>query len=422
MPPQTTPSRKQIIRQILATLDGPIPLDDFIDRVAQLHPSRAKNPRQSIRNDLRWDHPGRDFVFLDAKTILPVRLALKGVRFRIRLDRQEVQRGVLFVQPAFDYFLSRPVEQATFVDDHDQPLPTRLAKFSVKVEDPLWGQHTMDVIAFDLGDWFHAHRIRAKDDVLVTILDREAGRFRLEPESPNRRRKDLIAQQNRALADIFYTLMEETHDERIPLYIAAPTAYARLPTAREYPGDHWLFVIAADERMRLTEFEIMPADQLLPFERMMLEPGEDAVSEQPFTREQGQQVYHFKAASRHGTRGRIIEIQGKQTLADFDSVMRGAFGLDFFDHLSEFTRIISRGKGKRPREIPYGELNPFEKTAAAKVRVAGLGLEPGAPLLYVYDFGDWIEHSLTLERIDPPERGVTYPRNMPMAKQKRRQS
>ena len=174
--------------------------------------------------------------------------------------------------------------------------------------------------------------------------------------------------------------------------------------------------------MRLTEFEIMPADQLLPFERMMMEPGEDAVREQPFTREQGQQIYHFKAVSRYRKRERVIEIQGKHTLADFDDVMREAFDLDFADHLSEFTRIISRGKGKRPRQIPYGELNPFEKTAAAKVRVAGLGLETGAQLVYVYDFGDWLEHSLTLESIHAPERGLTYPRSAPTAKQKRRES
>ena len=154
---------------------------------------------------------------------------------------------------------------------------------------------------------------------------------------------------------------------------------------------------------------------------MLMDTAEEGVREQPFTRRQGQQVYRFKAASRYRKRERVIEIQGKHTLADFDGVMRDAFNLDFTDHLSEFTRIIPRGKGKRPREIPYGELNPFEKTAAAKVRVAGLGLEPGAQLQYVYDFGDWLEHSLTLESIQSPERGVAYPRSLPTAKQKRGQ-
>jgi hypothetical protein len=143
---------------------------------------------------------------------------------------------------------------------------------------------------------------------------------------------------------------------------------------------------------------------------MFMDQEELAEREQPFTREQGQQVYRFKASTRGRKRERIIEIQGEQTLADFDDVMRQAFNRDPMDHLSEFTRIIRRGKGKQPREVHYGELNPFEMTAAARLRVAGLGLEVGAELQYVYDFGDWIEHTLLLEGVHPPEGGVEYPR------------
>jgi hypothetical protein len=414
MPTKTTPTRKQVIRQVIAALDGPTPLGDVIDRVRQLYPSPAKDPRHAIRNELpRLD--GRDFVFLDKQTILPMRLALQGVRFRIRLDRQEVQHGGLIVQPAFDYFLSRPPEQASFVDTHDQPLPTRITTFPMDVVDELFGQQTVDVEAFDLSDWFRTQRVRANDDVLVTILDWETAHFRLEHEPANRRRKELIAQQNRALADIFHELMEETYDERIRLRVAVPTAYARLPAARDYPGDHWLFVLYEDERMQTDGRQIMPADQLLPFERMFMDEEETAVREQPFTREQGQQVYRFRASTRGRKRERIIEIQGEQTLAHFDNVMREAFDRDPMDHLSEFTRIIRRGKGKQPREVHYGELNPFEMTAAAELRLAGLGLEVGAELQYVYDFGDWIEHRLLLESICAPEHGVEYPRVVPVA-------
>jgi len=37
---------------------------------------------------------------------------------------------------------------------------------------------------------------------------------------------------------------------------------------------------------------------------------------------------------------------------------------------------------------------------------------PSDPLKYVFDFGDWIEHTLTLTAIHPPERGVKYPREV----------
>ena len=55
-------------------------------------------------------------------------------------------------------------------------------------------------------------------------------------------------------------------------------------------------------------------------------------------------------------------------------------------------------------------LEPFGGGSGAEVQVAGLGLEPGNELKYVYDFGDWIEHRLGLEEIVEPEAKVEYPR------------
>jgi hypothetical protein len=44
------------------------------------------------------------------------------------------------------------------------------------------------------------------------------------------------------------------------------------------------------------------------------------------------------------------------------------------------------------------------------VHIAGLELKLGDELKYVYDFGDWIEHRITLEEIVEPEKRVEYPR------------
>ena len=57
-----------------------------------------------------------------------------------------------------------------------------------------------------------------------------------------------------------------------------------------------------------------------------------------------------------------------------------------------------------------GEINPFEPTPAMKRRLAGLGLEVGAELEYLYDFGDSLEHTLVLQSIGQAERGMKYPR------------
>ncbi len=39
-------------------------------------------------------------------------------------------------------------------------------------------------------------------------------------------------------------------------------------------------------------------------------------------------------------------------------------------------------------------------------------LQVGDQLKYVYDFGDWIEHTLELQSISNPEKGVRYPREV----------
>ena len=153
---------------------------------------------------------------------------------------------------------------------------------------------------------------------------------------------------------------------------------------------------------------IVPADYESWFDLVVGE--RDAVKEQPFTKEQAQKVYRFSARANYAKRVRTIEILGKNTLSDFDSVMRDTFDLDAWDHLSQFTRVIRRGKGKYPHKTEYGELNPFEKTPARKVRIAGLGLEVGAELDYVYDFGDWLDHKLILEGVGDAEKNIKYPR------------
>jgi hypothetical protein len=248
------------------------------------------------------------------------------------------------------------------------------------------------------------------DSLLLTVLDVEKGQFRLEFEPSALRRQAEIGAQNKAFSDLVWLMLQETVKEQLITPFAIPTAFARLPSAREYPGDHWLQILTADPRMRVTDWMIVTADHRFPFDLIFEQPGERAIAEQSFTHEQGQHVYRFIATANVYSQRQRIEILGNQTLTDFDDVMRTAFHLDPMDHLSEFTRIIRRGRGKKPHKQKYGEINPFEVTAAMGVRVAGLGLEPGAELEYVYDFGDWIAHTLILESIGEAERSVKYPR------------
>jgi len=280
------------------------------------------------------------------------------------------------------------------------------------------GNETIERVGIELGEWLRAQKARRGDSVLVTVRDWEHGQFTLELEPRSKRRQTEIQAQNRALADVLWSVLQETTDEKLMLHTGIATAYARLPSARDYPGDHWHLVLEEDPRMREEMSMIVLADHKSWLDLAMDE--DDAIEEQPFAKEQGKKVYRFSAQAKYGERMRTIEILGKNTLADFDALMREAFDLDTFDHLSEFTRIVRRGKSKRPHKSPYGEINPFEPTPAMKVRLAGLGLEVGAELEYVFDFGDWLGHQLILESIAEAERGFEYPRIIEEAPRRKR--
>jgi hypothetical protein len=403
-------TRSQAVEQVLTQVDGPISIDEFSQRVLAIWPSKAKNPLSSMRSYLRLEQAGRTLVFVDAQTILPLPIALCGVRFRIPLSRQEVKRGVLIIHPAFDYFSHRELEpvEAQLLDQKGCPLPAHPVIIRAEADTPS-GRHTIERDAFDLGDWFRAQRARRNDSILVTIEDWESSCFRLEHESSRRRRKKEIERRDRELADLLFGMLEAARHEMIYGYQAIPTAYARLSDPQGYPGSHWVQVIGRDKRMMYDGWAIRYSDWRSPLESMFY--AQETLPQAAFSPAQGRQVYRFKAALWHRSGlWRRVEIQGQQTLADLDSVLRDAFEHDPGDHLGGFWKRIRRGKGKRFGEIDVGDVDPFGEGSGAEVHVAGLGLESGHELKYVYDFGDWIEHRLTLEEIVEPEANAEYPR------------
>jgi len=409
----TEPSltRSQAVEEVLAQMDGPIAVDEVCERVLTIWPSKAKNPLSALRSHLRQDHAGKTLVFLDAKTILPLPIVMRGVRFRIALSRREAKRGALIIHPAFDYFLRRELDPAAMklLDQKGQPLPARVITIREQANTP-FGKQTIEHAAFDLGGWFRTQRVRRDDCILVTIEDWTNGVFRLEYEPAKHRRKREIEQQDRELADLMFDMLEESRDEVVYASVAVPTVYVRLSAPRDYPGSHWIEVISRDPRTRYDGWAIHYSDWRMPLERMLFE--EEPVPQAAFSPVQGQQVYRFKAALWHRTGlWRTIEIQGEQTLAEFDAILRNAFEHDVFDHLGGFWKLVRRGKkGKRFREVDLGGVDPLGGGSGAEVHIAGLGLEPGDQLKYVYDFGDWIEHRITLEEIGEAEKRVKYPR------------
>ncbi len=124
-------------------------------------------------------------------------------------------------------------------------------------------------------------------------------------------------------------------------------------------------------------------------------------------KEMAREVYCFKAALQGRKRvWRRIEVRGDQTLGDLDSAMRKAFSHDTFDHLSEF----HLGVGRDWKSYGLGYHAPDGSGEGDRVVIGDIGLSQGDHLMYVYDFGDYIVHQLTLEQVGESEQGVEYPR------------
>jgi hypothetical protein len=406
-------TKDQAIAAVLADLEGPITIDELTRQVLELWPSQARNPRAPIRDALRWDG-GRRIVFLDDKTILPVRLALSGARFRITLSRQEAKRGAVQLMPGFYPFLIRqnwglpdPAElPVRLLDERSEELPIRYVNLRQQVEG-LLGSETVNLPAFDLSDWLKGHAPRRNDDLLVTVVDWKRGWFALAFEPAGRRRKAEMRQQNTALADTIYALLCDHRDERPFATEIIPAVYARLGDAvRAYPGDHWTAVIEADNRLGLVGYAQIC---LARYARLgLFDLGSREVEVAPPDSHQLDQIFRFKASLTHAKRiWRRIELRGSDTLGRLDTLMREAFEHDW-DHLSEFS--IKPKDRRHARWEGLGHHSPLGGESADKIQIAQLGLEAGDKLQYVYDFGDYIQHSITLEAIGVPDPGVEYPR------------
>jgi hypothetical protein len=404
----------QTVTDVLEAVHAPVPVDEIIERILKRFPTQAKNPAARIRSHLRTDHVGKTLVFLDRKIIVPAPVAMQGICFRVYLSPAEVDAGALLIYPTFDGYRSWNLEPEDMQlhDADGAPLAAR-AKLRQLVKTDDFGTSAHEVPVFELGDWFRACGVGHDDSLLITIDDWQRGDFRLQHEPAKQRRDEDIERQNQALADMLFDMLEAERSERLWVRPSLLTAYARLADVQAYPADHWRYVIEDDERLAsdgylifYNDYDNISDDFFSSKRRVKRKPS--AGGAQPG---QDRQVYRFKAVLRHRANlWRRVEIQGKQTVADFDCIMRRAFQHDGGDHLGGFWKRVRRGKSNRFRDIDLGTVDPFGEGDGAEQYIAELGLKPGDEVKFVYDFGDWVEHLLTLEATVEPEAKAKYPR------------
>lgn len=409
------PAYREILHEIAASLDGPIPFDELVARMLERKPSRAQNPKQTIRDVVRMDL-GDTLVFLDANTLLPTRLAMKGARFRLPLSLPSVPQGHLPADYLEPYLPLRfPPGQIRFVTSSGQPL-TFTWKSLQRTVHTIFGPTPVVSQVLDLRPWLQKQKAGQKDHLILTIQDWTQGVLQIELEPYNRVDFALLDERDRALADLIYLFLEEATREEIWVREAVARAYALLPDKAGYPPHHLFIVLEKDGRFRFDDVRITYADRPLGlFDAIWEDESGPRIPLQPVTAEQARVVYRFEVVSVYNPRNRHwVEIQGGQTLDDLNRLLVGLFGYDP-DHLAGFwKRVPRKGRQKtRYRDVEIGTVDPFGEGSAAEIHIAALGLKEGDQLRYVFDFGDYHDHILTLEAVTLPEEGVRYPREVP---------
>ena len=417
MATKTQLSRDETIQQVISELNGPALIEDVIDEVLRRWPSRAKNPKGTLRSHIRNYMTAESLLVLDDALVAPTGIVMRGVRFRVVITTAEAEEGSLTLSPGFRFFWRRKLvgEQISLRDAQGQPI-TGTIQMKSEQKPGLWGLYTETWTTFRMAEWFKRESIRADDSLLVTVEDWDAGVFRLEREAAevSQRRQAEIEEADRRLVDWLYNRLENSGSEMI---IAEPTilaAHVQNCVYPAYPGSHWLDAMRQDGRMDCWDQHTIryanapsPFDFLLDDEPDEIEPPE----EEPMAPEIAQKVFTFYAYFKHNKKlWRRIEIQGEHDLQDFDDILRDAFGHDS-DHLSGFWQRIRRGKTNRYREVELATTSSYsEYRENAEQQVGSLELKVGDQLKYVYDFGDWVEHTVELEAIGDPQPDVEYPR------------
>jgi hypothetical protein len=101
---------------------------------------------------------------------------------------------------------------------------------------------------------------------------------------------------------------------------------------------------------------------------------------------------------------RILQIKGNANLGKLHDYIQGAMGWQDY-HLHEFK---IKGKRYRAEELMYEDVDESDMRDERDYRLNKL-LQEGDCFEYVYDYGDYWEHEILVEKIVPAEEGVYYP-------------
>lgn len=238
------PTIANILRLLAGEYEGPVDERRVLDRVLERRPSNAKNPFATIRERLRWDGLTLGWLRLGRGQLMPLRIALAGLRFRCVPRSLDHAAGLLPLAHLLPFCGTRGLACALRAAD-GAPLAF------VPLEDD--APRTGGLPAFDLHDWYARVGFRDGDSIIVTVASAEPLVLSIEHEPLAVFRPAAVAAQDAELIEAIVARAQRSQAALIPCDEVILPIFATAAWRAAYPGSPWQQLVIRDERLQLVD-------------------------------------------------------------------------------------------------------------------------------------------------------------------------
>ena len=245
--PHHEPTIAEILRLLAAEYDGPVAEREILDQVLQQRPSSAKNPYATIRERLRWDGLTLGWLRLSRRELVPLRVALRGLRFRCLPRARDLLVGrlpLVCLQP----FAGLRSSAVGLIDSEGRAYPL----IDLLADDGL-SELDWHLPGFDLSAWYTHHAFAAGDSLLVTVVSAEPLTLQFAYEPAIAFDRERVAEQDAELSAALVAHVVRSQTALIPCDDLVLPIFARAAWRAGYPGTPWQQLVADSRRLQLVD-------------------------------------------------------------------------------------------------------------------------------------------------------------------------